>query len=52
MVIAAISNTVVKCGMVATVGGRALRRPILLTTAGVMAAGIAGVTVRWSGQQS
>jgi uncharacterized membrane protein (DUF4010 family) len=42
VVIAALSNTVVKCGMVATLGGRALRRPMLLTTAGVMVAGIGG----------
>lgn len=52
VVIAAISNTVVKCGMVATLGGRALRRPILLTTAGITAAGIACVAVRWLRQQS
>jgi uncharacterized membrane protein (DUF4010 family) len=32
VVIAALSNTVVKCGMVITFGGPALRRPMLLTT--------------------
>jgi uncharacterized membrane protein (DUF4010 family) len=42
VVIAAISNTVVKCGMVATLGGPALRRPILLATAGIIVAGIGG----------
>ena len=47
VVIAAISNTVVKCGMVATLGGRALRRPILLTTAGTMVAAIASVAGMW-----
>jgi uncharacterized membrane protein (DUF4010 family) len=47
VVIAALSNTVVKCGMVATLGGRALRRPILLTTAGIMVAAIASVAVMW-----
>jgi uncharacterized membrane protein (DUF4010 family) len=47
VVIAAISNTVVKCGMVTTLGGPALRRPMLLATAGVMAAGIGGVAVVW-----
>jgi uncharacterized membrane protein (DUF4010 family) len=47
VVIAAISNTVVKCGMVVALGGRALRRPILLTTAGLMVAGIASVAVTW-----
>jgi uncharacterized membrane protein (DUF4010 family) len=43
VVIASISNTVVKCGMVATLGGPALRRPILLATAGIILAGIGGV---------
>jgi uncharacterized membrane protein (DUF4010 family) len=48
VVIAALSNTVVKCGMVATLGGRALRGPILLTTAGIMAVGIGGAAaVAW-----
>jgi hypothetical protein len=32
VVIAAISNTVVKRGVVTTLGGPALRRPMLLTT--------------------
>jgi uncharacterized membrane protein (DUF4010 family) len=52
VVIAAISNTIVKCGMVATLGGPALRRPMLLTTAGVMVAGIGGVAVTWLRQPS
>ncbi|MGH6921241.1 MAG: hypothetical protein ACREJ0_26485, partial [Geminicoccaceae bacterium] len=43
IVVAAISNTLVKCGMVATLGGAALRRPMLLTTTGIMVAGIGGV---------
>ena len=47
VVIAALSNTVVKCGMVASLGGPALRRPILLTTAGIVAAGIAGLAMTW-----
>jgi uncharacterized membrane protein (DUF4010 family) len=47
VVIAALSNTVVKCGMVTGLGGPALRGPVLLTTAGVILAGIAGVTVTW-----
>jgi uncharacterized membrane protein (DUF4010 family) len=47
VVIAAISNTVVKCGMVATLGGPALRLPMLLTTAGIILAGIGGVAVMW-----
>jgi len=52
VVIAAISNTVVKCGMVTTLGGPALRLPMLLTTAGVMAAGLGGVAVLWLRQSS
>jgi uncharacterized membrane protein (DUF4010 family) len=47
VVIAALSNTVVKCGMVASLGGPALRRPILLTTAGLMLVAIAGLAVTW-----
>jgi uncharacterized membrane protein (DUF4010 family) len=48
VVIAAISNTVVKCGMVATLGGPALRRPILLATAGIILAGVGGVAaIAW-----
>jgi uncharacterized membrane protein (DUF4010 family) len=42
VVIAALSNTVVKCGMVTALGGPALRRPMLLTTVGVIVAGIGG----------
>ena len=37
VVIAALSNTVVKCGMVTALGEPALRRPMLLTTAGGLA---------------
>jgi uncharacterized membrane protein (DUF4010 family) len=47
VVIAALSNTVVKCGMVAALGGPALRLPMLLTTAGIILAGIGGVAVVW-----
>ncbi len=52
VVIAALSNTVVKCGMVATLGGPALRLPMLLTTAGILVAGIGGVAAMWLGQSS
>ena len=52
VVIAAISNTLVKCGMVTTLGGPGLRRPMLLTAAGVMVAGIGGVAVMWPRQSS
>jgi uncharacterized membrane protein (DUF4010 family) len=47
VVIAALSNTVVKCGMVVALGGPALRRPMLLTMAGIMVAGIGGVAAMW-----
>lgn len=39
IMIAAISNTLVKCGMVVSLGGPALRRPVLLATAALLAAG-------------
>ena len=39
IVIAAISNTVVKCGMVTSLGGPALRRPVLLATVATILAG-------------
>ena len=52
VVIAALSNTVVKCGMVVTLGGPALRLPMLLTTAGIMVAGIGGVALMWLRQSS
>jgi uncharacterized membrane protein (DUF4010 family) len=52
VVIAAISNTLVKSGMVTTLGGRALRLPILLTTAGILVAGAGAVAVTWLRQPS
>jgi uncharacterized membrane protein (DUF4010 family) len=52
VVIAAISNTVVKCGMVATLGGPALRRPMLLATAGILVAGVGGAALVWLRQSS
>jgi uncharacterized membrane protein (DUF4010 family) len=52
VVIAALSNTLVKCGMVATLGGPALRRPMLLTTVGIILAGIAGAAATWLPQSS
>jgi hypothetical protein len=39
IVIASLSNTVVKTGMVATLGGAGLRRQILLSGAAIVAAG-------------
>jgi uncharacterized membrane protein (DUF4010 family) len=46
--LAALSNTVVKAGMVVSLGGAELRRPILLASAGLIAVGIATViAMRW-----
>jgi uncharacterized membrane protein (DUF4010 family) len=47
LVIAAISNTLVKCGMVASLGGKALRRPVLLATGSIVLVGIGGVALIW-----
>jgi uncharacterized membrane protein (DUF4010 family) len=47
VVIAAISNTVVKCAMVTGLGGPALRRPVLLATVGIIVAAAAGAAVIW-----
>jgi uncharacterized membrane protein (DUF4010 family) len=44
IVIAAVTNTVVKCGMVMALGARALRPPIILATAAILTTG-AGVIV-------
>jgi uncharacterized membrane protein (DUF4010 family) len=41
IVIAALTNTLVKCGMVAVLGGPELRRPVLAATGGLLAAGVA-----------
>jgi uncharacterized membrane protein (DUF4010 family) len=40
IVIAALTNTLVKCGMAATLGGPALRRPILIASAAIVASGL------------
>ena len=46
--LAALSNTVVKAGMVVSLGGAELRRPVLLASAGLIAVGIATVVaMRW-----
>lgn len=47
VVIAAVSNTLVKCAMVTSLGGPALRRPVLLATAAIALAGAAGTAVTW-----
>jgi uncharacterized membrane protein (DUF4010 family) len=43
IVLAALTNTVVKCGMAATLGGPALRRPIMIAAAAIVASGLAVV---------
>jgi uncharacterized membrane protein (DUF4010 family) len=43
IVIAALMNTLVKCGMAATLGGAALRRPIMIAGAAIVASGLAVV---------
>jgi len=45
IVIAAMANTVVKCGMAVFLGGSALRKPILVATALFAAAGLAVVAL-------
>jgi uncharacterized membrane protein (DUF4010 family) len=40
LVIAALSNTIVKCGLVVTLGKGALRRQIVVATAAIMASGL------------
>jgi uncharacterized membrane protein (DUF4010 family) len=43
IVIAALTNTLVKCGMAAWLGGAALRRPILIATGAMVAAGLVAI---------
>ncbi len=45
VVIAALSNTLVKAGMAASLGGPALRRPILVATAAILLAGLGSVAM-------
>jgi uncharacterized membrane protein (DUF4010 family) len=45
IVIAAITNTLVKCGMAASLGGPALRRPILIATGAMVVAGLGAIAV-------
>jgi uncharacterized membrane protein (DUF4010 family) len=47
VVIAAVSNTIVKCAMVTSLGGPALRRPVLLATVAIVAAAAGGSAVTW-----
>ena len=41
IVIAALTNTIVKCGMVFVIAGPALGKPLLIATAATLAAGLA-----------
>ena len=43
IVIAALVNTLVKCGMAVTLGGPALRRPVALATAAVVLSGLGAI---------
>lgn len=45
IVIAALANTLVKCGLVLFLGGPAMRRPMLIATVLFLAAGIVGVII-------
>jgi len=45
IVLATLTNTAVKCGVVAALGGPALSRPVLVATGAILAAGI--VTINW-----
>jgi len=45
IVIAALSNTVAKCGMVVVLGSPALRRPLLPATVAILAAGFAALAI-------
>ena len=40
IVVAALTNTIVKCGMVMTLGAPALKRPVGVATAAIMAIGV------------
>ena len=45
IVIAALANTAVKCGLAAFLGGPALKRPVLIATAVFFAVGVAALLV-------
>jgi uncharacterized membrane protein (DUF4010 family) len=40
IVLATLANTTVKCGIVAGLGGAVLRRPVVIATGAILAAGI------------
>jgi uncharacterized membrane protein (DUF4010 family) len=43
IVIAAVTNTVVKCALVLTLGARPLKRPVVLAAVAVLASGILAI---------
>jgi uncharacterized membrane protein (DUF4010 family) len=45
IVVAALTNTLVKCTMAAVLGGAALRRPVLIGTAAILMAGIGSIVL-------
>jgi uncharacterized membrane protein (DUF4010 family) len=45
IVIAALTNTLVKCGLAASLGGPTLRRPIMIATGAVVASGLVTLAV-------
>jgi len=45
IVLATLANTAVKCGIVAVLGGALLRRPVLIATGAILAAGIATIAL-------
>ena len=44
IVLATLTNTTVKCGVVAALGGAPLSRPVLVATGAILAAGIGAIT--------
>jgi uncharacterized membrane protein (DUF4010 family) len=46
ILIAALTNTVVKCGMVMTLGAPALKPPVVIATAAILATGIGVIVLR------
>ena len=45
IVLATLANTTVNCGIVAALGDAALRRPVVIATGAILAAGIG--TISW-----
>jgi uncharacterized membrane protein (DUF4010 family) len=43
LVVAALANTLVKCGLVVATGGAKLRRSIVAVTAAIVAVGVAAI---------